>query len=220
MSIFIFILDLLKFRKSNIINAMTISEKELIRQLKHGEDKAYRYLYDVYYEMLCRVAYEYLKDDFLAETIVGDTIFNFYEKRLTIEIQSSLRAYFVRAVRNRCISYLRLSHVSKETKLQPSDDLLESEAILAIAENHPLDTLLEKELKSQISMSIEQLPDKCRTVFKMNRLENLNYREISEKLDISVNTVKYHMKNALSRLHSDLKKYLITWLLLFLSNIL
>ena len=108
---------------------MTISEKELIRQLKHGEDKAYRYLYDVYYEMLCRVAYEYLKDDFLAETIVGDTIFNFYEKRLTIEIQSSLRAYFVRAVRNRCISYLRLSHVSKETKLQPSDDLLESEAI-------------------------------------------------------------------------------------------
>lgn len=53
----------------------------------------------------------------------------------------------------------------------------------------------------------------------MSRFENLKYHEISEKLNISVNTVKYHMKNALSKLNSDLKKYLITWsLLLYLSE--
>lgn len=93
---------------------MTASEKELIRQLKRGEDKAYRFLYDTHYEVLCRIAREYLKDDFLAETIVGDTIFNLWEKRLTIEIQSSLRAYLVRAVRNRCINYLQLNYVLKK----------------------------------------------------------------------------------------------------------
>lgn len=218
---FLFISGIITLEKLRYPNTMTTSEKELIRQLKRGEDKAYRFLYDTHYEVLCRIAREYLKDDFLAETIVGDTIFNLWEKRLTLEIQSSLRAYLVRAVRNRCINYLQLNYVSKETKLQPTDELLESEGILAITENHPLDTLLEKELESKISKSIEQLPDECRTVFEMSRFENLKYHEISEKLNISVNTVKYHMKNALSKLGSDLKKYLITWaLLLYLANIM
>jgi len=189
---------------------MTTGEKEIIFQLKQGDEKAYRFLYDNHYELLCHIAHEYLKDDFLSETIVGDTIFNLWEKRLTLDIQTSLRAYLVRAVRNRCINYLRQGYVSKETRIQPTDDLLDSEGILAISDDYPLATLLEKELEQKITKSIELLPDECRTVFEMSRFENLKYQEISVKLGISVNTVKYHMKNALSKLTADLKKYLIT----------
>lgn len=195
---------------------MILSEKELIQELKCGEEKAYRSLYETHYEVLCRIAREYLKDDFLAETIVGDTIFNLWEKRLSLEIQTSLRAYLVRAVRNRCINYLQLSYVSRETRFQTSDDSFETEELLAISDNHPLDSLIEKELELKISECIEKLPEECRTVFELSRFNNLKYSEISEKLNISVNTVKYHIKNALSKLSTELKQYLITWLIFYI----
>lgn len=195
---------------------MILSEKELIQELKCGEEKAYRSLYETHYEVLCRIAREYLKDDFLAETIVGDTIFNLWEKRLSLEIQTSLRAYLVRAVRNRCINYLQLSYVSREIRFQTSTDSFETDELLAISDNHPLDSLIEKELELKISECIEKLPEECRSVFELSRFNNLKYSEISEKLNISVNTVKYHMKNALSKLSTELKQYLITWLIFYI----
>jgi RNA polymerase sigma-70 factor (ECF subfamily) len=183
-------------------------ESEIIRQLKQGNEKAFCYLFEIHYSLLCHIAFEFLKDDFLAETIVGDVIFHLWEKRETTDIQTSLRAYLVRSVRNRCINYLQLEHVQKETHLLPYDELLQTEGLLSVSENYPLATLLEKELEHEINKSIENLPDECRVVFKMSRFDDLKYQEIAEKMNISVNTVKYHIKNALSKLNCDLTKYL------------
>ncbi|MDO9634630.1 MAG: RNA polymerase sigma-70 factor [Paludibacter sp.] len=194
---------------------MTSSEKEIILLLKRGDENAYRYLYETHYAILCRIAWEFVKDDFLSETIVGDTIFHLWEKRELLDIQTSLRAYLVRSVRNRCINYLKQEYVAKETRLQPTDDFLQSEGLYSISDDYPLATLLEKELEQKISQSIENLPDECRKVFEMSRFEHLKYLEIAEKLSISVNTVKYHIKNALSKISIDLNKYLITFLLFF-----
>jgi len=51
-------------------------------------------------------------------------------------------------------------------------------------------------------------------VFEKSRFENMKYQEIAIFLNISVNTVKYHIKNALSKLNTDLSKYLVTLFLL------
>ena len=53
---------------------MESTEALLVQQLKNGVDAAYKYLYDQHYQILCHVAAQYVKDDFLAETIVGDVI--------------------------------------------------------------------------------------------------------------------------------------------------
>ncbi|MEA4981466.1 MAG: RNA polymerase sigma-70 factor [Paludibacter sp.] len=196
---------------------MDISEKEIILQLKRGEEIAYRHLFDHHYQVLCRIANEFLKDDFLSETIVGDVIFHLWEKREELNIQTSLRAYLVRSVRNRCINYLQQEYVRKETNDLPSDDTLLSTGIHSVSDHYPLATLLEKELENEIIKSIENLPEECRTVFEMSRFENLKYLEIADKLGISVNTVKYHIKNALAKLSHDLNKYLISLLIFWLT---
>jgi RNA polymerase sigma-70 factor (ECF subfamily) len=192
---------------------MDISEKEIILQLGRGEEIAYKYLFDHHYQVLCRIANEFLKDDFLSETIVGDVIFHLWEKREELNIQTSLRAYLVRSVRNRCINYLQQEYVRKETNNLPSDDALQSAGIHYVSDHYPLATLLEKELELEIVKSIGKLPDECRTVFEMSRFENMKYLEIADKLGISVNTVKYHIKNALAKLSLDLNKYLISLLI-------
>ena len=78
----------------------------IVEQLKTGNEDAYQYIYDRHYALLCHVASGYVRDQFLAETIVGDTIFHLWEIRETLEISVSIRSYLLRAVRNRCINYL------------------------------------------------------------------------------------------------------------------
>lgn len=54
---------------------MEITERIIIEQLKRGNEEAYKYLYRHHYALLCHIAREYVGDDFLAETLVGDVVF-------------------------------------------------------------------------------------------------------------------------------------------------
>lgn len=191
-------------------------ELHLIRSLQSGDNQAYKYIYDHHYVLLCKVAYEFLKDDFLAESIVDDIIFHLWEKRETLEITTSLRSYLVQAVRNRCINYLNLEREKREVRFSVIDRQNEWIDSVFTSDDYPLARLLEDELEQEIKNAIERLPNECKTVFKKSRFEEKPYEEIARELGISINTVKYHIKNALTRLSADLSKYLLTLILLFL----
>lgn len=196
---------------------MENTEKLIIEQLKRGNEDAYKYIYDHHYVSLCHVANQYVKDDFLAETIVGDVIFHLWEIGDSLNITISVRSYLMRAVRNRCIDHINSEHERREVSFSvlmsgevPEERYLQSDA-------YPLGTLLEQELEKEIRAAIEKLPNVCKCVFEKSRFEDKKYEEISEELGISVNTVKYHIKNALAFLQAELSKYLISLFLFFLN---
>lgn len=186
-------------------------ETYIISQLVEGKDSAYRHLYEHYYVRLCRVAKMYVGDAFVSENIVGDLIFYLWEHRETLEIHTSLSSYLFTAVRNRCFNYLQQASVTRETRLSTfSDELLDMG--LQHSDSSPLGEIIENELEKHIDKSIANLPDECRTVFQMSRQNELSYEEISQLLGISVNTVRYHIKNALAKLRSNLKEYMTMFL--------
>lgn len=198
-------------------NKMENTERLIVEQLKHGNEDAYKYIYDHHYVLLCHVANQYLKDTFLSETIVGDVIFHLWEIRETLNINSSIRGYLMRAVRNRCMDYIKSEYEKREVSfsvLMPEEI---SEERYLQSDTYPLGILLERELENEIRVAIEKLPTECRCVFEKSRFEEKKYEEISEELGISINTVKYHIKNALSFLQSELSKYLIIVILPFLN---
>jgi len=78
----------------------------------------------------------------------------------------------------------------------------------------PLGLLLEKEYETLIRQSIHKIPERSRFIFTKSRFEHKKYIEIAEELQISVDTVKYHLKKALAILHVELHD-LLTVLLLF-----
>ena len=84
-----------------------------------------------------------------------------------------------------------------------------------LSDDYPLGSLLEHELEEEIHHAIRNLPEVCRKVFIKSRFEGKKYEEIATELNISVNIVKYHIKSALSSLHSELGKYLIILILFF-----
>lgn len=190
-------------------------ELHLIHSLKSGDNQAYKYIYDHHYVLLCKIAYEFLKDDFLAESIVDDIIFHLWEKRDTIEITTSLRSYLVQAVRNRCINYLNLEREKREVRFSVIDQQGEWINSVFPSDDYPLARLLENELEQEIRNAIDRLPEECKVVFKKSRFEEKRYEQIAEELGISVNTVKYHIKNAISRLNADLSKYLLLFICCF-----
>lgn len=197
---------------------MESTEALLVQQLKNGVDAAYKYLYDQHYQILCHVAAQYVKDDFLAETIVGDVIFHLWEVRETIEINTSVRSYLMTCVRNRCIDYLKSQYHKRE--MAHCDTGLRDFPVLQYVkdDDYPLGKLLEKELEDEIMNAINRLPDECRRVFNMSRFENRKYEEIAQELKISVNTVKYHIKHALALLHEDLGKYLTMAMMILIES--
>lgn len=196
---------------------MDVDERLIIERLRKGDERAYRYLYDRHYVLLCKFARELLGDPFLAETVVGDLIFHLWEIREQLEITTSIRSYLIRSVRNRCYNQLHQESERREISLSRLD--ADSLDLYTHDEEHPLGVLLEHELEDEIIRSVESLGEDCKRVFKMSRFSHKKNEEIATELGISVNTVKYHIKNALSSLHKDLGKYLIS-LFLFFSSVL
>ena len=194
---------------------MENTEQIVIKQLKQGKEEAYQYLYRHYYASLCHVAKEYVGDEALGEHLVGDVIFHLWEAHETLDVHTSLRCYLVRAVRNHCLDYLdsrKQKHEISFSELENGERPLEERYILS--DDYPLGTLLEKELDHEIHRAINRLPEECRRVFLKSRFEEKKYEEIARELGISINTVKYHIKNALSLLYKELGKYLLPCLIL------
>ena len=58
------------------------------------------------------------------------------------------------------------------------------------------------------------MPEQCRTVFQLSRFEDMKYKEIADKLDISIKTVENHMGKALKLLRTKLVEFLPLLLIL------
>ncbi len=191
---------------------MEYYEEQIVRGVKEGDENAFRILYDKYYDRLICMSRQYLQDEFLAETIVSDVFFHLWENRKTIDIQISLNAYLIRMVRNFSLNYLQKNYVGREVSL---NDMDMTSPLLFLSDEYPLGRLMEKELMAKVQEEIERLPKETRQVFILSRLEELKHDEIAARLGISVNTVKYHIKQALSILRDRLKDYLIVLLVCF-----
>ncbi len=199
---------------------MTVTENEdfILEQLKAGNNGAYKYLYEHHYSILCHFAEKYLRDPALAENIVEEVIFHLWENRDSLSIRSTLRSYLMQSVRNKCLDELKSLRYRRYRNIVSLEDVSASSAFSGYVteEGHPLGELLEKEMEDKMQQAIASLPDECRKVYLLSREESLSQKEIAQRLGISVNTVKYHMKNALRILTASLKKYLYIWIILMI----
>ncbi|WP_026993929.1 RNA polymerase sigma-70 factor [Flectobacillus major] len=155
-------------------------------------------LFKRYYQALCTHAVRYVYSREIAEDLVGDIFFNFWNTKAYLSVTTSYRAYLFRAVRNRAYNY-----IAYELKQSDSIDLAtQQEGQLS---DLPEQIMQYEELYTQIDTIVASLPKQCQKVFLMNRFEGKKSREIAEDLQISVRTVETHIQKALNTLKSGLK---------------
>ncbi len=71
----------------------------------------------------------------------------------------------------------------------------------------PLRAMELDEMGQVIEHTMETLPERCRQIFNMNRYEGLKYREIADKIKISIKTVEADMGKTLQTFRQNLKLY-------------
>lgn len=178
---------------------------DFINELRLGNVSAYEKLYKDHYGVLCVFANKLIQDRALAESVVSDIMYDIWKKRGELNISSSLRSYLLQSVRNRCFNYIESEKRQRRLKEQYTS-LMESRDLHS---EQPLAEILMKELDLKIRESLDKLSPVTRRIFLMSRETDLKYTEIAALMDMSVDSVKYHMKSALSSMRSDLLPYLI-----------
>jgi RNA polymerase sigma-70 factor (ECF subfamily) len=186
-------------------------EKEINQNnLIKGDESVFNLIFHRYYALLCAVAFQYIPDRQICESLSEDVLFTLWDKREDILPLSSIKAYLMKCVHNKAIDYLR----SQENKIYEDID---DPVHCFIPEDELFEKFVATELEKRVNEEIESLPENSRKVFCLSRFENKSYGEIAEILGISVNTVKYHIKSSLNTLRQNLSDYMSVIILLLLS---
>ena len=163
-------------------------------------------LYLMYYPKLVRFAKEFVVLEEDAENITQDVFTDLWERRDAIDHIENVNAYLFRLVRNRCLDYLK--HKVFEQKyaenVQASFEIELNLQLQSLDRFDVSDISEGNETERLVRDAINSLPKRCRDIFLLSRMKGLKYREISEKLGISVNTVECQMGIALKKLRVKL----------------
>jgi len=181
-----------------------------IAELRDGNTRAYEMLFKQWYEPLCRYAHSMLHDRDEAEDIVQKIFCKLWDQHEKLEIHTSIKSYLYRMTHNACLNKIK--------QLQMQAEHHEMIAYCSIASSNQVEqTLAHKELRQQIELAIATLPERCRQVFLLSRMQNLSYVQIAQQMLISPNTVETQIVKALKILRTKLKDYLWLWIFLLLN---
>jgi RNA polymerase sigma-70 factor (ECF subfamily) len=179
----------------------------LIHRLQKRDEAVFEQVFKSNYKSLHAYAFSILRDEADAEEMVQSVFYKLWERSENLSISGSITAYLYRAVHNESLNYIKHLSVRSKHRMYVShkiDDGSEEGSGRVQA----------KELEERIQQAMSELPEQCRTIFQMSRFEELRYREIAEKLNLSVKTVENQMGKALKLMRARLADFLILVLMI------
>lgn len=180
---------------------MNSTDNATIKAIKRGDIKEFEKFFRAFYKPLLNYAYRFFEDQQDAEEIIQDLFFKIWEKRARLEINSSLSSYLFRAVRNNCLQSIKYQKNKTKyqayIKNQPNN----------YQDSEPLEALEYSELNEKVNHILNELPDRCQEIFRLNRFQGLKYKEIALELKISIKTVEANMSKALKHFRVSLEEY-------------
>ncbi|HEX2970183.1 MAG TPA: RNA polymerase sigma-70 factor [Bacteroidales bacterium] len=192
-----------------------MNENELIKKLHDGEEDAFEYVFKLHFKKLFLYADRFVKDKTVSEEIVEDFFCSLWENCSKISIETTISSYLFRSIHNRCMNHLRSIRVRQEY-IKKQGVLEDSQVFEKISPDYPDKLLIYSEMEDRLRDTINLLPEKCRKIFLMNREEDMTYEEISEKLGVSVNTVKTQIMRALKKIRLHMKEFIVESMIFFL----
>jgi len=186
--------------------------EDLLSSLKDGDHSAMEYLYQTYWEVVLDAAYKRVRDEEIAQDITQEIFISVWENREQLHINSSFEAWLKGAVKYKVINYFK-SSIVKEKYQEDLVQLMGNQAESSSAES----MIMLKELNRQLDHAMLELPEKMRVIFAMSRRQQKSAKEISDELNLSVQTVKNQLSAALKLIRKKLSYTLILVILIGLT---
>ncbi|HEU4858222.1 MAG TPA: RNA polymerase sigma-70 factor [Chitinophagaceae bacterium] len=186
---------------------MELEDQAIGTLLSKRDETAFEQVFKTHFKRLHAYAFTILRDEMEAEEMVQQVFFKLWERNENLSLTGSVSAYLYRAVHNESLNYIKHQKVRSNHQLHIAYSM-KNEV------EHPAKEILSGELEKKIHSALNELPEQCRTIFQMSRFDELKYREIADKLGISVKTVENQMGKALKLLREKLVDFLV-FILLF-----
>ncbi len=156
-------------------------------------------LFNKYYPSLCAFAQSYINDCGSSEDIVQDVFITLWNKYEELDQIQSVKSYLYTSVRNACLNHLKHDNIVGKFA---EAELSEKESDIFFN-----DHVIEEETHRFFYKAIQELPEKCREIILLS-LDGLKNTEISEELNVSINTIKTQKRIAYTYLRMRLKDIL------------
>lgn len=183
-------------------------DEQLIQQMAEGDRLAFTELYRRYWEDLFITAAKALRGQKEAEDVVQDVFVSLWDRRNELNLQGSFAAYLHTSVRYKCIHYIEKNITRRDYLVQLADV-----GVSSSSPNAEINLQL-KEMQQAINSTVAKMPPKMQEVYKLSRQEHLSYKEISDCMNISVETVKKHIQHALRLIRKDIGPYTFIFIIL------
>lgn len=167
----------------------------------------FNHIYNAYYRKAFLFTQSYVHNDLVAEDIVSEAIIHLWELSKKGEIES-VEAILITYIRSKSLNYLK--HIrTQENVFQALMDKGQRELEIRISTLEACDPeeILSEELRLKAKSLIENMPERTRTAFILDRLDGKSHKEIADELGISVKGVEYHISKAVKILRDNLKDY-------------
>lgn len=162
-------------------------------------EKAYKSLFMQMHESLTDFARSILKSDEDAEEVVSDFFIVIWQRRASLRSIENPRLYFFVSIKNAALNKL------KSNKILQLPHTGEWQTSLKSVFFNPEELLLSAEIVKNLMKAVNELPPRCKIIFKLIKEEGLKYTEVARLLDISVKTVEAQMAIALRRIKSHIE---------------
>lgn len=170
-------------------NRQIIFDAQTIEKIRNDDEAEFERLFRFYYSQLLTFAFRYTRDRQIAEDTVQNVFLNIWENRRKFNPKHSIKIYLYAAVKNQTLKILRHLKIVQSYAAQ--------QVTIDVDESTPEKTLQLKEMEKSILDTINNLPEKCRIIFCMNRFDGLTYAEIAKIQKLSISTVETQMVRAL-----------------------
>jgi RNA polymerase sigma-70 factor (family 1) len=161
----------------------------------NGDQVAFRQLFVLLATPLRQFAYTIIHNKEQSEEIVADVFIQFWQNRATLAHIKNLRVYLYVATKNTALNYLR------KKNSEPHHDFFDYTHVeIATNEPNPEQILITSEMRRRIDEVVQELPPKCKLIFKMAKEDRLRYREIADILNITIKTIDNQLAIALKRI--------------------
>ena len=181
---------------------MSINEKTLINDVKDSNRISFQKLFYQFHDQLFRFVVYRVQDADIAKDITQETFLRIWEKRESLQPEKSFFSLLARISTNLCYDHFRYTEVRLRNK----------DRIPKFGKSHfdnPEEVVQAKAIEEIIRKLVnEKLPQRCRVIFILSRIEGFSNQEISTKLSLSIRTVENQIYRALKILKKHMKKYL------------
>jgi RNA polymerase sigma-70 factor (ECF subfamily) len=174
-------------------------EKRLLKQLSKGDERAFRAIYDAYFDHLSAFVFKMCKSAEATEEIVQDIFLKLWINRQSLTEIGTPEAYIFSMARNRAIDHLR--RLAKDTDLM---SVLAEE--LLSGGNEIEDRLNAKDLRRLIEDALAPLSVQKKMIFHLSKEEGLSHDQIAEVMHLSKSTVKNHLSETLRHIREHLSQ--------------